>query len=101
MIQQTSDVFILNDCVYWRYVWSDYTSGPGWIKETFQDKFFKFKYKENLREDITASEFREALELFNNVKDVPEFVDVLFGDALESIWLTKILYQSSIMTFGQ
>lgn len=71
------------------------------IKETFSDGFWKMNYKENTKVDITFNEFWEAYRLFENVKDEPEFIDILMGDVLESIWLTKILYKSELMTFGQ
>jgi hypothetical protein len=101
MVKETNDVFILNGYVYWRYIWSEYTTSPGIIKETFSNGYWKFDYKKNTREDITCNEFYEEYKLFENVKDLPEFVDNLFGDVLESIWLTKIMYQSELMTFDQ
>jgi hypothetical protein len=101
MLRETNDVFILNGCVYWRYVWSEFTVSPGVLKETFSDGFWKMDYKANTKVDISCGEFRKAYALFQDVKNDPEFVDTLFGDVLESIWLTKILYQSEVMTFGQ
>jgi hypothetical protein len=101
MVHETNDVFILNGSVYWRYKWSEYTVSPSMIKETFSDGFWQMNYKMDTKVDITFNEFYGAYKEFQRVKDDPEFIDTLFGDVLESIWLTKILYQSEMMTFGQ
>jgi hypothetical protein len=99
MIEQTTDVFILNGYVYWRYLWSEHISGPGYIKLSICDEFIKVDYKENIKTEITSEEFYDAFKTFENVKDVPEFIDNLMTDALERRWLSSILYTSSIMNF--
>lgn len=101
MVKHTNDVFVLNGYVYWRYIWSKYTVSPNVIEETFSDGFWKIDYKKNIKVDITSTVFYDARKELKQIENNPKFIDTLFNEMLENTWLTKILYQSEIMIFGQ
>ena len=102
MLTLTSDVFILNDYVYWRRVRTLIHTKKGYgITQTSRDEYVRIHYKTCSKEFITSNTFREEHSNFDNVKDVPEFVDILFGEVLEYKWLANIMYTSTIMVFDQ
>lgn len=97
---QTTDVFIINGYVYWRYIKTTFTVRPGMLIQTDSDEFLMYDYKNKPHmKYISSKEFYEARYNFENVKDVPEFYDALITDVLEYKWLTNILYTSTIMVF--
>jgi len=100
--KQTSDVFIINDYVYWRYIKTTFTTKPGMLIQTDSDEFFQVDYKNKPHyKFISSKEFYEAKEIFENVKDVPEYYDALIEDVLKYKWLATVLYTSTIMVFDQ
>ena len=101
-IRQTSDMFILNGFVYWRYVKTTITTKPNILTHTFSDQFLKINYKEDDSfRYVSPLEFYTELKSFNEIKNNDHFYDKLIGEALEYPWLTTLLYTSTIMVFDQ
>ena len=102
MVTLTSDVFILNGYVYWRKVRTIFTTKKGYsMTQTSRDEYVRIEYKNNKQEFITSNTFYEQFSNFENVKDVPEFEEILYKEALKYNWLIHIIYTSTIMVFDQ